>query len=70
MAGADAARDTARLLLLLGAALAAAAVWGRARPVVASAMTRWERAGLEAVAVGPPAALFAVLLGWAAAHPH
>ena len=70
MAGADAAPDTARVLLLLGPALAAAAVWSRARPVVPSTMTSWECAGLEAVAVGPPAALFAVLLGWAATYPH
>jgi hypothetical protein len=70
ISGTGAAPDTARILLFEGPALAAAAAWSRARPVVPSTMTRWERAGVEALAVGPSAALFAVLLGWASAYPH
>ena len=62
--------DTGRVLLLMGAALTVAAVWSRAKPIVVPTMPCWERAALEAAAVGPSAALFAALLGWSVAYPH
>ena len=65
--GADAEPTTARAFVLMAAALAVGLCWSRVRPVVVPRARRWDRATVEAIAVGPAAALFALLLGWAAA---
>ena len=67
VSGAPTAPSAARALAFMGCASAAALLWSRAQPVVLPSTAGWDRAGLEAVGVGPVAAVFALLLGWSAA---
>lgn len=72
LAGSDDAPTAERIIPFMAAALALGMAWSRARPAIVPNAAGWDRAVLEAAAVGPAAALFAFLLGWAAAtgvHP-